>query len=705
MRRSSLIWSIPALALAAACGAANEAPPANPGPAGSAPPPVVSAAPSAPPPHAATPPVPPGVEDASIDPSVSPCDDFFKYACGGWIKSNPVPEDQAGWTRFNALDEDNLAVLRDILERDAKAPPAGEAYAKPLGDFYAACMDEAGVEKDGLRALAPELAKIDAVKDVAGLAREVGRLHALGAHPYFVLGAAQDFKDATQEIAELDQGGLGMPDRDYYVKDDAKTVAIRDKYVAHVERFFGLLGDKPEVAKKEAAAVYALEKALAEAQITRVEHRDPVKTYHRMTPAELAKTASTFKWDAYFKELGGSQITALNVRVPDYVASFDKRFASLAKDAFASEVRPYLRYTLVRTYADQLPKSFVDEQFSFRREFTGQEKIDPRWRRCVRAVDFGMGEALAIPFVKQRFGGEAKPAAVAEVKEIEAAMTADLGQLSWMDDATRAKALEKVHKIANMIGFPDKWRSYDGLKLDRKSNVLNQMHAGQFEIRRDLGKIGKPVDKSEWELTPPTVNAYYEPTLNEMVFPAGILQVPFFRVDRPQAVNTGGIGMVMGHELTHGFDDEGRQFDGNGNLTDWWTPAVGAEFDKRAACVKDQFDGYPAIEGEDLKLNGKLTLGENLADLGGLKIALSTLKENGAPSPEAERQFFLGYAQVWCGMRRPENARARVRVDPHSPPRWRVNGPLSNMPDFASAFSCQAGDAMVRPADKQCAVW
>ncbi|MGO8995977.1 MAG: M13 family metallopeptidase [Polyangiaceae bacterium] len=702
MRRLSPIWSIPALSLAAACGASSQGTPAA-APSNPAPVTTVQSAFAPPPAHLPAPPLPTGIDAASIDPSVSPCNDFYQYACGGWTKANPIPSDQVAWETASVLDENNKELQKQILERDVASPPADQPYSKALGDFYGACMDEAAVEKDGLRGIAPELGRIAQVNDATSLSREVGRLHSIGVYPYFAVASEQDYKDATEMIAQVEQRGLGLPDRDYYLKDDARTVAMQQKYVAHVERVFTLLGDKPELAKKEAQAVFALERSLATDQMSRVDERDPAKVYHRMTPGELAKVAPTFKWDTYFKELGAPALKALNVHAPAYVATIDKLVAEANKAAWADQIRPYLRFTLERSYAESLPKAFVDEAFAFRKELTGQEKIDPRWRRCVRAVDRGMGEALAVPFVKEKFGEAGKQLAQTEVKGIEEAMEADLKQLSWMDETTRARALEKAHKVANMIGFPDHWRNYDALKIDRKSNVLNHMHSAAFEKHRDLAKIGKPVDRSEWDMTPPTVNAYYDPSMNEMVFPAGILQPPFFAVTRPAAANIGAIGSIMGHELTHGFDDEGRKFDGNGNMIDWWTDSVSADFDKRASCVADQFDSYVAVD--DVHVNGKLTLGENLADLGGLKLALGLARKSAPAVAETDRQFFLSFAQAWCGDIRPELLRVITKVDPHSPAKWRVNGPLSNMSDFANAFSCRAGDAMVRPPEKQCSVW
>ncbi|HEY2510518.1 MAG TPA: M13 family metallopeptidase [Polyangiaceae bacterium] len=706
MRRISQVWSMPFAALAAsfaavACGAAQDTKPATPATAAT-PAPAPTAEVPAPAAHAPAPALPPGIESASIDTSVAPCDDFFQYACGGWVKSHPIPEDQAGWGRFNVLAEQNELALKDILEQD-RTKPGTEPYSKALGDFYDSCIDEAKVEKDGLKAIEPTLKEIQGVKDAAGLARAMAKMHLMGVYPFFNLSPEQDFKDATQMIAAIDQAGLGLPDRDYYLKDDAKMATMRDAYVAHAERVFGLLGDKPEVAKQEAQALFTFEKSLAEPQMARVDKRDPNKIYHRMDRAELAKTAPGFAWDAYFKEMGFPGITAINVYEPTYLAAVDKKLAGATKATWENELRPYLRFHLATGFAKVLPKRFVDEAFSFEKQLTGAEKLPPRWKQCVRAVDRGMGEALAIPFVKAKLGAEGKQATSNAIADIETAMLADLAKVTWMDDATRAKAIEKVHKIANKIGYPDVWRKYDTLKVDRASYAANAARSSTVETKRQLARIGKPVDRNEWGLTPPTVNAYYNPSLNEMVFPAGILQTPFYTQGAPVAVNFGGIGMVMGHELTHGFDDEGRQFDGSGNLTDWWGPKVVTEFEHRASCVADQFDGYVAVD--DLHLNGKLTLGENIADLGGIKLALTALHSKGQATPEQDRQFFLGYAQSWCQSQRPELSRVRVRVDPHSPPKFRVNGPLSNTPDFAAAFSCQAGDAMVRAGDKACTVW
>jgi len=707
MRRILLAGSSLVLALAVACAAEQEPAPVAPVPT----PAPVASTPPPPPPHDPVPPPPPGVEVASLDTTVTPCDDFYQYACGGWNKANPIPEDQGRWGRFNVLGEQNELALKEILEKDsaagAKAPATrAGGYARAIGDFYASCMDEPAVEKDGLRALQPLLREIDGVSDATSLARVVAHLHLANAEAFFRVGSEQDAKDATTMIAGVDQGGLGMPDRDYYLKDDQRISQIRDAYAAHLGRVFALLGEKPEAAAADAAAVLALEKAMAGAQISRVEHRDPQKVYHKMDRAGVTQTAPGFAWDAYFGELGVAKVAPINLAVPTFFsATFPAPKPPAKGDPGVARYKPYLRWQLVRAYERVLPQRFVDESFSFEKELTGAAKILPRWKRCVRTVDGAMGEALAIPFVEAKLGPEGKQVTQAMVKQIEAAMQSDLDTLAWMDTATRARAVEKVHKLWNKIGYPDQWRNYDAMasKVGRTSYASNVALAARFEMKRKLAQVGKPVDRAEWDMTPPAVNAYYNPSLNEMVFPAGILQAPFYAKAAPTAVNFGGLGMVMGHELTHGFDDEGRQFDADGNLKDWWTPSVSTDFDKRASCVSDQYDGYVAID--DLHVNGKLTLGENLADLGGAKLALAVLHASVPQSVETDRQFFFGVSQIWCGSMRPEMQRVRVRTDPHSPPKWRVNGPLSNMPEFAKAFSCRAGDAMVRPDDKRCSVW
>jgi endothelin-converting enzyme/putative endopeptidase len=649
------------------------------------------------------PPLPAGIDAASIDPSVSPCDDFFQYACGGWVKANPIPADKSRWTAFDKLAEGNLGFLKTILERDMTSPPPDEPYSKAIGDYYSACMDEDAAEKADAKPLQPELKRIDAVSDVNGFARELGRLHKMGVRAFFEATSDQDLDDTTKVILGIDQDGLGLPDRDYYLKSDAMLTAMRDKYQAHVERVFTLLGEAPAAAKKDAEAVLALEKSLADSQISRVDHRDPKNLHHTTDEGAFVKSVPSFNWDLYFHELGLPTPATVNVAVPSTLAFFDKELAGATKDTWAGSIRPYLRFTLARVYSDQLSKRFVDENFAMNKELSGQSENEPRWKRCARLVDRGLGEALAIPFVKEKLGPEGKDKTETMINEVEASMLADLASLPWMDDATRARAAEKVHKLVNKVGYPAEWRKYDALKIDRKSLVDDRMNAVAFETHRDLAKIGKPLDRAEWHMTPPTVNAYYEPQLNEMVFPAGILQSPFFSLNAPQPVNLGAIGVVMGHELTHGFDDQGRKFDAEGNLKEWWSPQIGSEFDKRASCVVDQFNDYVAVD--DLHVNGKLTLGENLADLGGLRLALRSLRTEGNATLEAQRELFMGYSQVWCGATRPERAQVLARVDPHSPSKWRVNGPLSNLPEFATAFQCQAGSPMVRPEEKQCTVW
>jgi putative endopeptidase len=664
-----------------------------------------------------------GVDEKAMDAKVDPCGDFYAYACGTWMKETPIPDDQAKWMRsFDVIGERNETMLRQILEKDAAQPPPGEAYAKELGDFYAACMDEKGIEATGAKPLTERLAKLDAIKDPESLAIVLANLHGTGSRGIFNFYSGQDFKDATQVIGIAEQDGLGLPDRDYYLKNDAKSKELRAKYEQHVADMLILLGETPEAAKSDAAIVLKLETALAKSSTTKVDLRDPKKNYHRIELAGLERTAPDFPWQAYFKALGVPGITAINVAQPAFFKQVSTEVARMkgtgpAAATAAAEWKTYLRWHLVKSSAPTLPAKFVDEDFKFRSALNGAKQLLPRWKRCVRATDGALGEALAQPFVAKTLGAEGKATSQTMINGIEAAMKGNLEHLGWMDDPTRTKAIEKLGLITNKIGYPDVWRRYDGIGVARTSYLENAERADAFEVKRQLAKIGKPLDRKEWQMTPPTVNAYYDASLNEMVFPAGILQPPFYANQMTAGMSYGAIGMVMGHELTHGFDDEGRQFDGHGNLKEWWTPKVGKEFEKRVACVASQFDEYVAVEdagSPPLHVNGKLTLGENIADLGGLKLSYTAFKASLAGKKDTsepaskftpEQQFFLGYSQAWCGNLRKEMLRLQVTTNPHAPARFRVIGPLSNLPEFAQAFSCKEGSAMVRPAAKRCEVW
>jgi endothelin-converting enzyme/putative endopeptidase len=655
----------------------------------------------------------PGIDPTIIDPAVKPCDDFYAYACGGWIQKTPIPPDKPRWNRsFSEIDERNLALLRDLAQADA----AGEIdpqdrYAKQVGDFYAACMDEAAIESRGTADLRDAWQRVDAVKDVGSLANEVALLHKDGVFPMFRITSDQDAKDATQVIGVVAQGGLSLPDRDYYVKDDAKSAGIQQAYREHVAKMLQLAGVAAPDAATQADAIYALEKQMAEAQWTRVDMRDPQKTYHRVDLAGLEKEAPRFPWKAYLDALGHGGVTAFSTTTPQYVERVNQLLQSVPPETW----RAYLRWRLLAVSAGHraLPKAFVDEQFAFTsKNFSGQKELEARWKHCVRQTNAALGEAIGQAYVRRYFGEDGKDRTRQLVSGIEGAMGRDLDQLAWMDPTTRVKAREKLGAIVNKVGYPDSWRKYDAMKLDRASFFKSVLAANAFEVNRDLSKIGKPLDRNEWFMPPPMVNAYYNPAMNEIVFPAGILQPPFFTRGAPDAVNYGAIGMVVGHELTHGFDDEGRQYDAKGNLTDWWAPQVSQEFDRRAQCVVQQYDEYSADPAlPDVKLNGKLTLGENIADLGGLKLAFAAWRAahaQGEPAVAgftADQAFFLSYAQAWCGARRPEYARLLAQVDPHSPERWRVNGPLSNLSDFRTAFSCAGGSPMVREGDRRCEVW
>jgi putative endopeptidase len=647
------------------------------------------------------------VFDASaLDSTANPCVDFYQYACGTWLAKNPIPRDRAEWARFDELEERNLAILREILEKAAVNSPKRSPMEQKIGDYYAACMDEAAIEKKGIEPIKPELDRIAVLSDKDALAEEVARLQRAGANVLFLFTSQQDFKNANAMIALADQGGLGLPERDYYLKDDQKSVETREKYAEHITKMFQLLGDSPERAAARAQAVMNIETALARGSLDVVSRRDPARIYHKTRREELALSlAPSFAWPKYLASINAPAIESLNVAVPEFFKALD----SLINTASLEDWKTYLTWQLVHAHAPLLSSGLVNENFDFYGKFlTGAQELRPRWKRCVQFVDGDLGEALGQKYVERTFGAEGKERTLRMVHNIENEMGKDLMALDWMSPATKQKAIEKLHAITNKIGYPDKWRDYSSVKILRGDAVGNDERATQFEFQRELDKIGKPVDHTEWQMTPPTVNAYYDPQLNNINFPAGILQPPMFDKNADDAVNLGAIGSIIGHELTHGFDDEGRQFDAKGNLRDWWTAQDAAEFEKRAGCLVDEYSSFKAVD--DVKVSGKLTLGENTADFGGLRVAYMALMEDLAARTRpkidgftSEQRFFLAYAQSNCENESDELLRLSAQTDPHSPPKFRVNGVVQNMPEFQKAFGCGLGQPTVRkPA---CRVW
>jgi endothelin-converting enzyme/putative endopeptidase len=639
-----------------------------------------------------------------LDHSVDPCADFYRFACGGWMERNPIPPDQAVWGRFNELAENNLIIERKILEEAAVERPSRNANQQKIGDYYASCMDEAAIEKKGLEPLRPELERIAGLQSKAELPGYLAHVHQIGSNAFFEFSSQPDFKNASMEIAETDQSGLGLPDRDYYLNTDPRSVALREKYVQYVQRMLTLAGEKPETATANAKVILSIETALAKASLDRVSRRDPARLYHTLTLAELGKLSPTFDWNRYIVASDAPKFNTLNVAVPEFI----KGFNDVVANTELGDIKTYLTWRLLSTAASMLPKAFVDEQFDFfGKTLTGATELRPRWKRCVRFTNSDLGEALGKAYVEVAFGGQSKQRVLTMVHAIEQALHGDIQELSWMTEETKKQALIKLAAVQNKIGYPDKWRDYSALAIVRGDALGNSLRSNEFETHRELAKIGQPVDRSEWSMSPPTVNAYYNPQENNINFPAGILQPPFFDMRADDAVNMGGIGAVIGHELTHGFDDSGRHFDGEGNLRDWWTAKDSQAFEERAQCLVDQYSQYVPVD--DVHLNGKLTLGENTADNGGVRLALFALRVmaglNGAAVEgfTAEQQFFVSFGQIWCDNARPEVLRLRAQVDPHSPDKFRVNGVLSNMPEFQKAFSCKPGSAMVNP--KPCRVW
>jgi endothelin-converting enzyme/putative endopeptidase len=643
--------------------------------------------------------------DASLmDKSVDPCTDFYQYACGNWIKNNPIPADQSRWGRFTQLQERNLAILREILEEAAKGGAQRDAVTQKIGDYYAACMDEAGIERKGLAPLQPELDRIRDLKDKSQLAPEVAHLQRSGIGALFEFGSGQDFKDSNSVIAQADQGGIGLPDRDYYLKDDARMKEIREKYVAHVQKMFELAGEPPARAKADAETVMRLETDLAKGSMDRVSRRDPEKVYHRMSRQELESLAPAFKWTEFFTSSGSPQFQQINVASPDFFKAANNAIGSYSLDDW----KTYLRWAVLHSEASLLPARFVDEDFEFYgKTLTGAKEMRPRWKRCVDFTDAQLGEALGQKFVEKTFGAEGKERTLKMVAAIEKALGKNIETLTWMTPETKREAEIKLKAVTNKIGYPDKWRDYSSVTIKRDDAAGNAMRADQFEYQRQLNKIGKPVDRQEWHMTPPTVNAYYDPQMNNINFPAGVLQPPFYDNRAEDAVNYGAIGMVIGHELTHGFDDQGRQFDPQGNLRDWWTAADAKAFNDKVACFEKEYSSFTPVD--NIHLNGKLTLGENTADNGGLRLALMALEDSIGNNRKPidgltpEQRYFLSFAQIWCESQTPEILRLRAQTDPHSPGRFRVNGTVRNMPEFQKAFACKAGQPMV--STNACRVW
>jgi putative endopeptidase len=649
-----------------------------------------------------------GFDRANLDTSTAACTDFYQYANGGWLAANPIPAAYSSWGVGNLLDEKNRETLHQILEAAAQNTKATKGSSEQkVGDYYTTCMDEATIEAAGLKPLAAEFDHIAKVKDSKSLQEELAHLHSLGLNALFATDSTQDFKNSAEVTAEIDQGGLGLPDRDYYLKTDDKSKVIRDAYVKHVTAMFELMGDDATKAAAEAQTIMAIETKLAGSSMTRVERREPANLYHRMTVAQLRDLGTTFDWPLYLKMMGVPAKADVNVTAPNFFKTMDQQISTVPM----ADWQTYLRWHLINSTAAALSSKFVEEDFNFKgKVLQGSKENLPRWKRCVAGTDRALGEALGEVYVKKAFPPAAKARALDMVRNLEAALKADITTLSWMSDPTRKQAILKLDAFLNKIGYPDKWRDYSTLHVDRTSYVNNRFAGTAFAKRRDLAKIGKPVDKMEWLMSPPTVNAYYNPQINEIVFPAGILQPPFFDAEADDAFNYGGMGSVIGHEMTHGFDDQGRQFDATGNLANWWTDADLKLFNEKAQCVIDQFNSFVVEPG--LNQNGKLVAGESIADLGGLVIAYAAFQKSMEGKPRQtidgftpEQRFFLGYARGWATNMRPELRRLLTNIDPHPLAKFRVNGPVSNMPQFAAAFQCKSGDPMVREGAKLCQIW
>ncbi len=647
-----------------------------------------------------------GIDLGNLDRTCKPCTDFYQFADGGWIKHNPIPAAYPGYGSFQKLADRNQDVLHGILNQAAAAKAPAGSNEQKIGDFYASCMNVAAINAAGTKPIA-SLLELAADATPQNLGQTLAQLQAANVNAFFGFGPSPDYKNSTQNLADLAQGGLGLPDRDYYTRTDAKSKETLAEYQQHVAKMFQLLGDSPAAASQEAASVLATETALAKNQLTIVQQRDPAAVYHKMTLANAENIAPNMQFASYFDTYHVPATVPLNVEEPAYFKAVSQMISSMP----APDMHTYLRWQVVHAFATALPQQFVDENWNFySKTLEGARAQRPRWKTCVAATDNNLGEALGQIYVQKTFPPSAKASALAMVQNIKAELRDDFSTLSWMSPRTRSLAIKKLDAFELKIGYPNKWRDYGKLAITRGLYGKNILASAQFQTDFENAKIGHPVDRTEWGMTPPTVNAYYNPTINEIVFPAGILQPPFFNKDADMAVNYGGIGAVIGHESTHGFDDSGRKFDAVGNLTDWWTPADAARFNARTQCIVDQWNRLQPLPG--VHEIGKQVEGEEIADLGGLTIAYKAFEKYQAQHPRRvidgftpEQRFFMGWAQVWASDYRPEYIRMAAETDVHGYDKFRVNQTLSDMPQFAKAFFCKLNDPMVRPKSQQCQIW
>jgi putative endopeptidase len=651
----------------------------------------------------------PSLDKDLMDTAADPCVDFYRYACGNWSKLHPIPNDSPYSDQFYNLDQYNRQVLHQILDTAATPSTARDANAQKIGDYYASCMDEAAIQKKDMAPLQPELDRINALSSKDQLPELLAHFQLINVNAFLGFGSQQDFKDATREIAVVSQGGLGLPEKDYYLRTGEKDEEIRKQYVQHIGNMLKLLGASEVQAASDSQAIMKLETALAKASLDVTSQRDPHNIYHMMPDSGLQALTPTLNWEHFYSGTGAPQFQEINVAEPD----FFKGLNHVIEETDLPTIKAYLRWQLVHSLPGTvLPKALDEEKFDFDgRKLVGIPEQEPRWKRCVTSTDGALGEALGKVYVEQKFPAASKEQSLELIDNIEAAMGRDIENLDWMSPETKKLAEEKLHLIANKVGYPNKWRDYSTLTVERGDAMGNSLRAAEFESHRQLAKIGKPVNRDEWEMSPPTVNAYYDPSMNDINFPAGVLQSPFFDPPAAAALNYGHIGLFMGHEITHGFDDQGRQFDGHGNLHDWWTKEDADKFTEKAQCIVNEYSQFSV---GDTKINGKLTLGENTADNGGMRLAyMAFLAHAAAQGLDRDKktasgymplqEFFLAFAQDWCAEWRPELERLIATTDPHSPDRFRANGVLVNMPEFGKAFSCKAGQPMV--AVTACRVW